>query len=292
MLFSKSNQKLHYVAAALCCVLPLCAEVPALDALHYDNIFGLEDLEFPDQYEDMGDDPLLFNEDLPEGLYNSVWSTTVVNPYNVNLYQMKDSVNINLAGYHHPLDQITRVTSPFGMRRYRYHYGTDLKLEIGDTVRAAFDGQVRIAKKGYGYGNYVLLRHNNGLETVYGHLSKILVRPDSLVHAGEAIALGGNTGRSTGPHLHFEFRYVGNPINPQLLVDFGTGHLLNDNYLVCATTFKYKQESQSLAYYTVRKGDTLSGIAKKKGTTVSRLCKLNNIKSTTLLKVGRRLRCS
>ena len=115
------------------------------------------------------------------------------------------------------------MTSNYGYRpRFRrVHKGIDLNLAVGDTVRAAFSGKVRLTKyerKGYGY--YVVLRHENGMETVYGHLSRFLVKPDQYVRAGEPIALGGNTGRSTGPHLHFETRYLGIAINPAAIIDF------------------------------------------------------------------------
>ena len=231
-----------------------------------------------------------FCDSLPEGRYNSSWDHFVVNPYDLNLMNMTDSVHIDLSGYCHPCPGY--VTSKFGFRRYRFHYGTDVKLQVGDTIRAAFDGVVRISKPGYGYGNYVLIRHHNGLETIYGHCSKLLVAADSVVKAGDVIALGGNTGRSTGPHLHFEMRYVGNAIDPQSLIDFETGSLKDSTCLIAASTFKYKKEIASMAFYTVRKGDTLSGIAKKRHTTVGKLCRLNGIKPTTVLRIGRRLRCS
>ncbi|MBP5317845.1 MAG: peptidoglycan DD-metalloendopeptidase family protein [Paludibacteraceae bacterium] len=232
----------------------------------------------------------LFCDSLPEGRYNSSWDHFVVNPYDVNLMNMTDSVSVDLSGYCHPCPGY--VTSKFGFRRYRFHYGTDVKLQIGDSIRAAFDGVVRISKAGYGYGNYILIRHNNGLETIYGHCSKLLVPADSTVRAGQVIALGGNTGRSTGPHLHFELRYVGNAIDPQSLIDFETGTLKDSVCLITASTFKYKKEIASMAFYTVRKGDTLSGIAKKRHTTVSKLCRLNGITPKTILRIGRRLRCS
>ncbi|MBO4369929.1 MAG: peptidoglycan DD-metalloendopeptidase family protein [Paludibacteraceae bacterium] len=231
-----------------------------------------------------------FCDSLPEACYNDSWDHFVVNPYDKNLMNMTDSVNIDMTGYCHPIAGY--VTSKFGFRRYRFHYGTDVKLNVGDSIRASFDGVVRISKNGYGYGNYILIRHNNGLETIYGHCSKLLVAVDSTVHAGDVIALGGNTGRSTGPHLHFEVRYVGNAIDPQSIIDFETGQPKTEQLEITATTFKYKKEIASMAFYTVRKGDTLSGIAKKRHTTVSKLCKLNGIKPTTILKIGRRLRCS
>lgn len=283
------------VAGILMTSTAMLAETVETDSL---SIVEEEIFEFDDQIltgeilppEEDFDYVNAFDAASPEGAYNSEWNHFVVNPYNINLYKMKDSVVIDLSNYSHPHDGY--VTSRFGMRKYRYHYGTDVKLQVGDTVRAAFNGCVRIAKVGQGYGNYIVLRHANGLETVYGHLSKFLVTTDSIVRSGEPIALGGNTGRSTGPHLHFEIRYVGNAINPETLVDFENKTLKDTSFIVCAETFKYKAELASLAYYKVRKGDTLSGIAKKRGTTVSKLCKLNGITPKTTLKIGRVLRCS
>lgn len=276
-----------------------------------DNIFGIEEVAFPDDQtyeeqleleEDMDEDSVVmivadsslfnhcqvFDTTRYEGIYNKVWSTSVVNPYNINLYKMKDTVKIDMSGYTHPF--LGRVTSNFGMRSYRYHYGTDVKLLVGDTIRAAFDGVVRISKWGKGYGYYVLLRHDNGLETVYGHCSKLLVSTDTYVKSGDPIALGGNTGRSTGSHLHYEIRYVGNAIKPTDVIDFETGNPKDSVLVLNAETFKYKGVVLETKFYTVRKGDTLSGIAKKQHVSVSKICKLNNITTKTVLKIGRKLR--
>lgn len=292
----------------------------AVEATDTDNIFGIEDvlLQETDSVdninaagaEDEDDDNdapdsanvelavdsacmfhfQLFRDSTYEAVYNTVWNTAVVNPYNCNLYNMKDTVMVDMNGYTHPF--LGRITSNFGMRQYRFHYGTDVKLYVGDTIRSAFDGVVRIARYGKGYGYYVLVRHNNGLETVYGHCSKLLVVPDTYVKSGDPIALGGNTGRSTGSHLHYEIRYVGNPIDPTTVVDFESGLPKYNNVPICARTFKYKRDVQNTSYYVIRKGDTLSGIAKRRGTTVSRLCKLNGIKPNTILKIGRKIRVS
>jgi len=289
----------------------------AVQGKDIDNIFGIEDvvldnkITFEDtnpEYDNVDEDDSdadsaailasvdtvmfshfqVFNDSLYEGVYNRMWSTCVVNPYNINLYKMPDTIKIDMSGYSHPF--LGKITSPFGMRRYRYHYGNDVKLLVGDSVRAAFDGVIRIAKWGKGYGYYVLIRHDNGLETIYGHLSQLLVTPDTQVKSGDVIALGGNTGRSTGSHLHYELRYVGNAIDPNEIIDFETGVVKDNTLLICAKTFKYK--GVNMSYYTVKKGDTLSGIAKKRGTTVSRICKLNNITPKTVLKIGRKLRVS
>ena len=176
----------------------------------------------------------------------------------------------------------TKITDVFGYRprRRRGHYGLDIKVYVGDTIRAAFDGKVRVVKNQgrRGYGKYVVIRHDNGLETIYGHLSKQLVEVDQLVKAGEPIALGGNTGRSTGSHLHFETRFLGKPLNPALMFDFETD--------------SKKGTSPKGLFYKVKKGDTLAKIARRQGTTVNQLCKLNRITRRTILRPGQVLRCS
>ncbi len=140
---------------------------------------------------------------------------------------------IDLRNFCMPCDS-RMVTSRYGYRKQfrRNHYGTDMKLYVGDTVRAAFNGKIRIVDyERAGYGNYVVIRHENGLETVYGHLSKHLVRENQSVRAGEPIGLGGNTGRSTGSHLHFETRLLGQYINPELLFDFEAQDARGDFYV-------------------------------------------------------------
>lgn len=210
------------------------------------------------------------------------WSNTYVNNYdNVKL---PDSVIISMKGYCMPTDS-TYITDKYGYRprRGKQHMGLDIRIRIGDTIRAAFDGKVRISRyERRGYGHYLVIRHPNGLETVYGHLSKKLVEEDDIVHAGDPIALGGNTGRSTGPHLHFETRILGNPINPALMFDFPHQRAVTDFYVY--------QKNTRPVYYKVRSGDTLSGIALKNETSVSNICKLNGITTKTVIKPGQTLR--
>lgn len=155
-------------------------------------------------------------------IFEDGWDSDRVNPYLGTT--IPDTRNINVADYISPVPGY--VTSHYGYRsRFgRMHYGIDLKLQVGDSVKSAFDGKVRLTKyDGRGYGYYVVVRHDNGLETVYGHLSRFLVKPNQTVKAGDVIALGGNTGRSTGPHLHFETRFMGLPINPAAMIDFENG---------------------------------------------------------------------
>ena len=202
-----------------------------------------------------------------------------------------DTFTIDLRGYHMPTEN-TRITDVFGYRprRRRVHYGLDVDVETGDTIRAAFDGKVRIrAFQRRGYGHYVVMRHENGLETVYGHMSKVFVNEDQLVMAGEPIGLGGSTGRSTGSHLHFETRLVGMAINPALMFDFPNQKTTADSYtFVKKAAAKTGQSSAS--YYKVRQGDTLSRIAARNGTTVKAICKLNGITQNSIIRPGQSLR--
>ncbi len=232
-------------------------------------------------------------------LYAS-WSNEFVHRYGKDV-TIPNSYDIDLTGFCMPTTN-TRITSKFGPRWRRMHNGIDIKVQIGDTIVAAFDGKVRIVKfERKGYGQYIVIRHDNGLETVYGHLSKQLVKEDQLVRAGEVIGLGGNTGRSTGSHLHFETRFLGIAINPALMFDFPNQDIVADTY-----TFKKTRGAQQniagshdseivegeIRYHKVKSGDTLSRIAKLRGVSVSTLCKLNGIKTTTTLRIGQVLRCS
>ena len=210
-----------------------------------------------------------------------------------------DSFRIDMTGFCMPTSN-TKITSKFGPRRRRMHNGLDVKVYIGDTIRAAFDGKVRMVKyERRGYGKYVVIRHDNGLETVYGHLSKQLVKEDQYVEAGEVIGLGGNTGRSTGSHLHFETRFLGQAINPALLFDFEKQDVVADSYLFQKGKNRYRSGRTSaiasngdVQYYKVRRGDSLSRIAKRTGTSIDALCKLNKISRRATLRIGQVLRCS
>eukprot|EP00825_Cyclidium_porcatum_P042418 TRINITY_DN5800_c0_g1_i6.p2 TRINITY_DN5800_c0_g1~~TRINITY_DN5800_c0_g1_i6.p2 ORF type:complete len:210 (+),score=12.36 TRINITY_DN5800_c0_g1_i6:3-632(+) len=156
-----------------------------------------------------------------------------------------------------------------------------------------------------GYGYYVVIRHTNGLETVYGHLSKQLVSPDQVVKAGEIIALGGNTGHSTGSHLHFETRFLGIAINPALMFDFPNQDVVADSYTFRRSGSKYDRPGSSaiassksddaekvIKYHKVHRGDTLSKVAKLRGVSISDLCQMNGLNKRSKLKPGQVLRCS
>ena len=225
------------------------------------------------------------------------WNNQYVHAYGNAI--IPETYTIDLTGFHMPTPS-TKITSPFGPRWRRMHNGLDLKVNIGDTIVAAFDGKVRIVKyERRGYGKYVVIRHDNGLETIYGHLSKQLVEENQLVKAGEVIGLGGNTGRSTGSHLHFETRFLGIAINPIYMFDFPKQDIVADTYTFRKTKGVKRAGSHdtqvadgAIRYHKVKSGDTLSRIAKLRGVSVSTLCKLNRIKPTTTLRIGQVLRCS
>ena len=235
-------------------------------------------------------------------LYGSNWENRWVDPFRgAAKVNFPDSFAIDCSSFVYPIaiDSMARSTSKYGPRRRRMHKGIDLKVLKGDTIRAAFNGKVRIkAFERRGYGYYVVLRHPNGLETIYGHLSKILVEENQIVRAGETIGLGGNTGRSTGSHLHFETRFLGQAINPAEIIDFENGVPHQDTYVFHNVKINgrrsniYTSSSDRLVYHRVKSGDTLGKIARIYGTSVNELCRLNGLKSTSVLRIGQSIRCS
>ncbi len=193
------------------------------------------------------------------------------------------------------------ITSHFGIRHGRNHNGTDIDLVTGDTVYAAFDGIIRYASyHRHGFGNLIIARHYNGLETYYAHLSEKFVGANDFVKAGDPIGLGGNTGRSTGSHLHFEVRFYDQPIDPELIFDFEKKIIKDPNLLVHHGVFEHSKVSiagestggaaSNQKYYRIRNGDTLSAIARRNKTSVSQLCKLNRMKATDTLRIGKTIR--
>ena len=234
-----------------------------------------------------------------------------------------DSFRIDLRDFCMPTPSRV-LTSNFGSRWGRQHKGLDIKVYIGDTIRAAFSGKVRVVRyEANGYGNYVVIRHHNGLETIYGHMSKHLVTPDQDVRAGDPIGLGGNTGRSTGSHLHFETRLCGVALNPALMFDFRNQDVVSDYYMFRKSTYP-KESAQATRLrgvggsaiaqedrldeagntttaqrttkvattrlHKVQKGETLTSIARKRHTTVAAICKLNRINKNNRLKPGQILK--
>ncbi len=254
-------------------------------------------------------------------VFRKAWNANELNPYRTKLEDLPYRVTLCLAdsASRFCCPNKVKVFSPFGWRRRRNHTGVDLPLPTGTPVYAAFDGRVRVSMYNRGYGNVVVIRHASGLETTYAHLKERNVQAGDYVSAGDVIGLGGSTGRSTGPHLHFETRYEGYAFDPQWLIDFETGTLrhgyfvLKRKYLSNTSRYYpesedeedeiYKAEEQDRAeaeriakemaaaqYHTVKSGDTLYGLAAKYHTTVGAICKLNGISASTPLKIGKKLR--
>ena len=284
---------------------PVDRKARKLDTLALQNIIYRENLESPasELYED--------------------WNNT----YAHKATEVPDSFRINLKHFCMPT-QSRVVTSNFGPRWGRQHKGLDIKVYIGDTIRSAFSGKVRIVRyEAAGYGKYIVIRHPNGLETIYGHLSKQLVDENQEVRAGDVIGLGGNTGRSTGSHLHFETRLCGVALNPALMFDFRNQDVTGDFYTYNKRTYDRESREATAArgkignggytrdevlggtgsanilaqdgaaeaeklYHKVQSGETLSSIAAKRGVTIDQLCRLNHIRKNMKIKKGMILRYS
>lgn len=291
---SMANDTLRVVADSLT-VLPLDT-VDTADK--YTKIVIMSDYTW--QYLDLGR-PQIDDDDVVD----DEWNTDKIHAYKgLDIASLPDEVDLLLADSTHnycaPITGIVR--SGFKFRRTREHKGADIPLKVGDPIRAAFDGKVRIVMKTRttgGYGNLIVLRHANGLETYYGHLSEHKVKENDIVKAGEVIGLGGNTGRSTGPHLHFETRYMGQAFDPERVINFETGALRDTIFTLKKHYFSiyshYGQTDQESIdaskrkLHVVRSGDTLGGIARRYGTTVNRICKLNGFSAKKMLRIGQRI---
>jgi murein DD-endopeptidase MepM/ murein hydrolase activator NlpD len=254
-------------------------ELAVMEYVSHEDLLESEALRFP-----------------ADELYMS-WDTCWVNPFRSKDVAFPDSFSIDCTSFILPITNELKVTSKYGPRRRRMHRGIDLKIYVGDTIRAAFSGKVRIKSfERRGYGNYLVLRHPNGLETIYGHLSKYLVAENDIVLAGQPIALGGNTGRSTGSHLHFETRFLGQAINPSDLINFETGTPHEDYYVFHKENNGrsgniYTSTSERIVYHRVKQGETLGKIALLYHTSVSELCRLNGISGNSTLRIGQSIRC-
>ena len=264
----------------------------------------------------------------PSAMLYEEWS----NKYAHQASVLPDTFRIDLRHFAMPTSSRV-ITSNYGRRWGRMHKGIDVKVYIGDTIRSAFDGKVRIVRyEAGGYGNFVVIRHNNGLETIYGHMSKQLVRENQQVRAGDPIGLGGNTGRSTGSHLHFETRLGGIALDPALMFDFRNQDVTADFY-----TYRSKSRNRGVAvndiastsseefepaeveglaptntkaksapvtkkssknsrdnarFHKVAKGETLYSIAKRRGTTVEKLSKINRLGKNAKIRPGQIIRFS
>ena len=226
-------------------------------------------------------------------MYNS-WDTYNLYPYEESLRKNDKEItlviqdSLNFCNFVPPIKGL--ITSNFGWREGRSHNGMDIDLQVWDPVVASFDGMVRISRNHPGYGRVVVIRHYNGLETLYAHLHRLKVKPGDVVESGQVIGLGGSSGRSTGSHLHYEVRFKGKPLNPRSLIDFNNNCLISDSLKLVKTKWSYTPVPLGIKFHTVSKGEHLYGIAQKYGTTITDLCNLNGIRRNRPLRIGQKLR--
>ena len=256
-----------------------------------------------------------------DDVFATHWRTDVTDPYRLPLdsLPLRNTICLVDSTSRFVCPNRTKVFSRFGYRHGRRHQGVDLPLKTGTPVYAAFDGRVRMSEYHSGYGNLVIIRHENGLETYYGHLSKRDVEPGDWVRAGDQIGLGGSTGRSTGPHLHFETRYKGYAFDPEWIADYEKGELranvfvLRRSYLdasshyvpqtideeddvyaadekIVAEEKRIAAEKAAMRYHTVKSGDTLGAIAKRYGKSLSTIQRLNPGVDSNKLRIGQKIR--
>jgi murein DD-endopeptidase MepM/ murein hydrolase activator NlpD len=239
-------------------------------------------------------------------IFNTEWSTTSVHYSKSDPQKMPNLMRFELLrGYEkYKFNWFGGLTWGYGPRWGRMHKGLDTDLDEGDSLFASFNGIVRYAEfNDGGYGNCVVIRHFNGLETLYAHLSKLHVEPGDLVFTGELIGLGGTTGRSDGPHLHFETRYKSHSFDPFLYLDkenqlalINNDFVLDKNKLMDegssddSMASKSSKDKSQGKYHTVKKGETLSMISKKYKTTIDKLMKLNKLKNKNSVRTGQKIR--
>lgn len=240
-------------------------------------------------WEYLKDEPVMMcAEEDSTGLFTEKWINDQIFAYRVKVDSIRDTL-LTLVSPERPF------TLPIHGKLFRgftySHKGLDVKLNKGDTIRAAFDGVVRYAKYNRGgFGNLVIIRHYNGLETYYGHLSKIRVKVNEVVRSGQLIAHGGSTGRSRGPHLHFEIRFKDNPIDPLRMIDFDNRKLISESFPIVRQVFFPNDHVANALVVRIRKGDTLGKLARKYGTSIKEICAMNKIRPNTTLRIGRSIR--
>ncbi len=241
-------------------------------------------------WEYLRDEPVMTSvEDDSTGLLDNGWNNQQIWGFNK---MTADSIRDTLLCLTHGDQAFCMPYNGKFLRGFMYtHKGLDIRATYGDTVRAAFDGVVRYAKYNRGgFGNLVILRHYNGVETYYAHLSKIKVKVNQVVRAGDLVGLIGSTGRSRGPHLHFEVRYRDVPIDPMRMIDYDNGKLISNNFPITKQVFYPNDYDVKAVYHKIRNGDTLGLLARKYHTSVKEICAMNKIRASTTLRVGRMIR--
>ncbi len=239
------------------------------------------------------------------------WDTTAYNPYKHVKINFPVQIKFDDSTYTPPISFKKVVTSHYGWRRGRAHRGIDIDLVTGDSVVSIFDGVVRFANYSRGHGKTVIVRHPNGLETVYAHLSKYAVKANDIIKKGELLGYGGASGNARGSHLHLVINYKGVSINPEYLFDFSEQNEIRSkniwvtkNWVQPGLHSSKRQTKLTILdtkekaiaslekrkkVYIVKRGDTLSGISSKNNLSIASICKSNYIRKTTPIKIGQKL---
>ena len=239
------------------------------------------------------------------------WDTNVYNPYKNEVVKFPVQLKFNDSNYTSPITINKVITSRYGWRHGRAHKGIDIDLVTGDSVVAMFDGIVRFAYYNTGHGRTVIVRHYNGLETVYAHLSKYAVKVNDTVMQGQLLGKGGTTGNARGSHLHLVVNYKGVSINPEYLFEFTEKNAIRSKeiWVTKQWTRPYAHNSRRQSHirplitkedaiaslekekkiYIVKRGDTLSKISLRNNVSIAALCKINAIKKASLLRIGQKL---
>lgn len=240
-------------------------------------------------WEYLDNEPVMMSiEEDSTGIFSNQWINDQIFAYKIQRDSIRDTLLVLV-------DSIHRFQLPIYGKLFRgftyTHKGLDIKLNKGDTVKAAFNGVVRYAKYNRGgFGNLIIIRHLNGLESYYAHNSKILVRVNQVVKAGEPISLGGSSGRSRGPHCHFELRYKDVPLDVLRVIDYDNQKLIASSFPVTKRVFYPNDYNANAVYHKIKNGDTLGHLAKKYHTNVKEICAMNRLKSNSRLKVGSSIR--
>jgi murein DD-endopeptidase MepM/ murein hydrolase activator NlpD len=255
-------------------------------------IYYIRDETMPNKYNFI---EFTANSDFPSDLIYKTWDTkNFRNKINIDL---DSSYLIQLTSekygdYFHPVCKSSlkkyegMVTSKQGWRDAKRHNGVDINMDQWDSVQCAFSGRVRFVKEFEGYGKVVVVRHYNGLETIYAHLAKFKVKPGQMINAGDLIGLAGNTGNSEGSHLHFEIRFKDQVLNPENLIDFSGYTLRSQKILVKKTGNSFVAVPKDNLFHVIERGDYPFRIASRYGMSVDYFCEINKISTKTKLKVG------
>ncbi|OUS00128.1 peptidase [Flavobacteriales bacterium 33_180_T64] len=274
------------------------------------RLIDFSDFSFPTEI-DSSNTKVITDTLIPINIKDTYWQNNVYNPYKNVAVEFPLQLKFKDSTYASPIGRNKVVTSRYGWRRGRAHRGIDIDLVTGDSVFAMFDGIVRLSRYSRGHGKTVVIRHFNGLETVYAHLSKYGVKENDTIAKGHYLGKGGVSGNARGSHLHLVVNYKGISINPEYLFEFNDNNTIRANKLWVTRKWtrpnihNSKRQSKikllltqeeavaslikQQSIYVVKRGDTLSRISKQNNVTIASICKINTLKRNSIIKIGQKL---